>query len=113
MFKIYKFFDCSIRFFYDSNESDNKLVTAPYQHVIVDAAIKGSIPTRGNELFSFPRSGNETNSGVKFRLSIRNVSKIRQRVRNSFYFSSLKSVNIVNFFSTKMSIFHKIHEKIY
>lgn len=61
---------------------------APYQHV--HAAIVGSIPTWRNELFSYRCSGNETNSGVEFRLSTRNVSLIRQRVRD-LNFLSFKS----------------------
>lgn len=39
----------------------------------VRAMVVNSMPTRGNNLFSFPRSGNETKHGVKFHCIARNT----------------------------------------
>ena len=46
-----------------------------YRFLIVD-----SILTRGNELFSFPRSGKQIKRSHEFHQSTRNVSKIRRNV---------------------------------
>ena len=46
------------------------------------SAIVGSIPTRGIEIFNFPRFSNESKRSVEFRYSTRNIFRIQRNVRN-------------------------------
>lgn len=50
------------------------------QYLTKIAMVVGSIFTRGNNIFSFPRSGNRITRCVEFRQSIFNITKIVQKI---------------------------------
>ena len=55
---------------------------AAAKRLIINGLVVGSIPIRGNKVFSFVGSGNRTNCNFEFRHSTRNAWKIEWKYGN-------------------------------